>query len=137
MFLAYLKGNNANFKKINVLSYGFNMVGDESRNDPGIHSEHDAINKLKPLKRNKHLQSVNMLVIRLSRNNKIQNSKPCANCIETMTILPQKKGYVIKNIYYSNEHGVIVKSSMQNLKKDELHYTRFFRRNKNYDFHSN
>ena len=105
-------------------------MGSLSGNDPGTHAEHDAITKLKPLERKKHLQNINMLVIRFSKNNKMQNSKPCANCIETMRILPEKKGYRIRNIYYSNENGEIVKSSLTNLQKEELHYSRFFRKNK-------
>ena len=129
MLAVFYKGNGA-LKKVNILSYGFNMMGDISGNQPGVHAEHDAINGLRPLRRKKHLQNVNILVIRVSKNNKLQNSKPCANCIETMRVLPQKKGYRIRNIYYSNENGEIIKSSLQNLEKEELHYSRFFRRNK-------
>jgi cytidine deaminase len=106
------------------------MMGDVSGNQPGIHAEHDAINGLKPLRRKKHLQNVNILVVRLSKNNRLQNSKPCANCIETMNILPEKKGYRIKNVYYSNENGEIVKSNLKILENEELHYSRFFRRNR-------
>ncbi len=126
----HLKGKTADLNKINILSFGFNMMGDDSKNDPGIHAEHDAINRLKPLRRKKHLQNINMLVVRLSKNNKLQNSKPCANCIQTMRILPQKKGYLIKNIYYSNENGEISNISLKNLENRELHYSRYFRKNK-------
>jgi len=105
------------------------MMGDTSKNQPGIHAEHDAINKLKPIKRKKYLQNVKLLVIRISKKNKLQSSKPCANCIKTMKSLPEKKGYKIKNIYYSNENGVIVKSNLINLENEELHYSRFFRIN--------
>ena len=115
-------------KKANILSFGFNMVGDIYGNEPGIHAEHDAINKLKPLTRNKHLQNINILVIRLSKNNRLQSSKPCANCINKMKILPEKKGYRIKNIYYSDNNGEIIKSSIKNLENEELHYSRFFRK---------
>lgn len=117
-------------KGYNVLSYGFNMLGDISGNQPGIHAEHDAINRLKPLTRKKHLQNINMLVIRISKINKLQNSKPCANCIEIMRLLPEKKGYRIKNIFYSDENGNIIKSNLKNLENDNLHYTKFFRKNK-------
>ena len=137
MLLAYLKGKDANLKKINILSYGFNMMGDYSRNDHGIHAEHDAITRLKQLKKKKHLRNVNMLVIRISKNNKLQNSKPCANCIETMKILPEKKGYHIRNIYYSNENGDIIKSSLKNLENEELHYSKFFRKQNNLGIHLN
>jgi len=131
MLLAYLKGKNADLTKINILSFGFNKEGNYSINDHGIHAEHDAIIGLKPLRKKKHFQNVNMLVIRISKNNKLQNSKPCANCIETMKILPEKKGYHIKNIYYSNEKGDIVKSSLKNLETEKLHYSKFFRKHTN------
>jgi hypothetical protein len=104
------------------------MMGDVHGNQPGVHAEHDAINRLKPLKRKKHLQNIHILVIRLSKNNKIQNSKPCANCIENMKTLPEKKGYKLKNIYYSDDNGNIVKSNLRNLENEELHYSRFFRK---------
>lgn len=120
------KGKNSIFEKANILSFGFNATG-----TPGIHAEHDAINKLKPLKKTKHLQNVNMLVVRISKNNKLQSSKPCANCIEHIKKLPEKKGYRIKNIYYSNEQGEIVKSNLKMLENEELHYSRFFRRHLN------
>lgn len=130
MQLVFYKGNVV-LKKANILSFGFNMMGDSDGNEPGIHAEHDAINRLKPLGRRKHLQNINMLVIRISKSNKIQNSKPCANCINTMKNLPEKKGYRIKNIYYSNDNGDIVKSNLKNLENEELHYSRFFRKNRN------
>lgn len=126
----FYKANKSVLKKANILSFGFNRMGDINGNDPGVHAEHDAINKLKPIERKKKLESINLLVIRFSKNNKIQNSKPCAKCIQTMKILPEKKGYKIKNIYYSNDNGEIVKSSLNNLEKEDLHYSRYYR-NKN------
>lgn len=47
-----------------------------------------------------------------------------------MKNLPEKKGYHIRNIYYSNENGDIIKSSLKHLENEELHYSKFFRRNK-------
>ena len=128
MQLVFYKGN-CQKGKINVLSFGFNKTGDIKGNKPGIHAEHDVINKLKPLYR-KRLESINLLVIRFSKNNKLQNSKPCGNCIQTMKTLPLKKGYRIKNIYYSNDNGVIIKSNLKILEKEELHYSRFYRQQK-------
>lgn len=123
----FYKANKNDLKKANILSFGFNRMGDTNGNNAGVHAEHDAINKLKPLERNKKLEPINLLVIRFSKNNKLQNSKPCANCIQTMKILPEKKGYRIKNIYYSNDNGEIVKTSLNNLEKEELHYSRYYR----------
>lgn len=123
----FYKANKNVLKKANILSFGFNRMGDINGNEAGIHAEHDAINKLKPLEKKKKFEPINLLVIRFSKNNKLQNSKPCANCIQTMKILPQKKGYRIKNIYYSNDNGEIIKSNLKILEKEELHYSRFYR----------
>lgn len=128
MLHVFYKANKNVLKKANILSFGFNRMGDINGIEPGIHAEHDAINKLKPLDKKKKLEPINLLVIRFSKNNKIQSSKPCANCIQTMKTLPQKKGYKIKNIYYSNDYGEIVKSSIKNLETEGLHYSRFYRR---------
>jgi hypothetical protein len=46
-----------------------------------------------------------------------------------MRSLPEKKGYNIKNIYYSNGDGEIVKSSLISLENEELHFSRYYRRN--------
>ena len=79
-------------KKTKILSFGVNQSPNSDYITPGIHAEQDAINKLKPLKYKKKLESINILVIRLSSKNKLQSSKPCANCIESMKNNPTKKG---------------------------------------------
>lgn len=127
MRLVFYKGKGI-MEKANILSFGFNIMGDINGFEPGIHAEHDAINKLKPLEKKKHLHNINLLVIRISKNNKLQNSKPCANCINKIRILPEKKGYRIKNIYYSDDNGEIIKSNLKTLENEELHYSRFYRR---------
>ena len=114
-------------EKANILSYGFNFMGDINGLEPGIHDEHDAINKLKPLKKKKHLQNINLLVIRLSKKNKLQTSKPCVDCINKIKVLPEKKGYKIKNIYYSDDNENIVKSNLKTLENEELHYSKYYR----------
>ena len=124
MHHVFFKANKI-LKKANILSFGFNKMGDT--NSRGIHAEHDAINKLKPLYKNKRLESINLLVIRFSKNNKLQSSKPCANCIKNIKILPERKGYKIKHIYYSNEYGLIVKSNLKTLENEERHHSRFER----------
>lgn len=103
-------------------------MGDSKGLQPGIHAEHDAIRKLIPLKRNKKLVNINILVIRLSGKNKLQSSKPCINCINMMKTLPVKLGYKIQNIYYSNENGEIIKTSLTSLDNEDKHYSRFYRR---------
>ena len=112
------KGKNATMKKVRILSFGTNMMGDSDGNEAGIHAEHNALTKLKPLQFKKNLEPINLLVIRLSKTNKIQSSKPCSNCIKIIDCIPEKKGYKIKNIYYSDNEGNIVKTTLNNLKND-------------------
>jgi len=129
MCLVFYKGNGT-LKKARIISYGVNKMGDSDGLHPGIHAEYDAIRKLLPLRRKKKLTNINILVIRLSGKNKLQSSKPCINCINTMKTLPPKLGYKIADIYYSNDNGKIIKSSIKNLESEEPHYSRFYRQNK-------
>jgi hypothetical protein len=130
IFAAFYKGN-VPLKKAKMLSYGVNQMGDTEGNVAGIHAEHDAIKKLLPLKRKKRLVNINLLVIRLSGKNKLQSSKPCINCIKIMKILPQRLGYKIQDIYYSNDNGEIEKSNLNILENDVPHYSRFHINKKN------
>ena len=113
--------------KLQVLCFGFNQMGDDKCNKPGIHAEHDAVSKLMPSKYKKRLEIVNLLVIRLSSKNKLQLSKPCYRCINTMNILPIKKGYKIQNIYYSDDKNNIIKIPLKKLEKEEKHYSKYDR----------
>jgi len=119
--------NKGVIKSSRVLSVGMNQMGDVAGLKPGIHAEHDAINKLPQLKYKKRLEPINLLVVRLSGKNKLQSSKPCGNCINTMKNLPTKKGYKIQNIYYSDKDGHIVKTSLCNLDNESKHYSSFYR----------
>lgn len=117
-------------KKMKILSFGINEMGDEAGLKPGIHAEHNALNKL-PYIKNKNinrnqLETINLLVIRLSRTNNLQSSKPCGNCIYKMKIFPKKKGYKIQYIYYSDGKGHIVRTTLDNLENEEKHYSRFY-----------
>lgn len=120
--------DNSPLTKAKILSFGFNRMGNVEGTEPGIHAEHDAILKLKPVNYKRRLININMLIIRISKRNKIQSSKPCINCIQKLNYLPEKKGYKIKNIYYSNDYGELVKTNLYKLENEDLHYTRFFRR---------
>ena len=124
---AFYKGK-GDLKKARVLSYGVNQLGDNAGITPGIHAECNALSKLMPIRRKKKLESINLLVIRLSSKNKLQCSKPCYNCIETMKNFPPKIGYKINNIYYSDSNGNIVKTTIKTLEKEEKHYSQYYRR---------
>ena len=72
---------------------------DTTRGVGTTHAEANAIANLPPRPRNrKHLLKVNILVIRTSQTGKIGISKPCIKCIIDMMTIPQKRGYIIKNI---------------------------------------
>jgi hypothetical protein len=124
--LVFYKGK-GNLKKVSVLSYGINSYADLDGKTPGVHAEEDAINKLMPLKIKKNLETVDLLVIRLSKTNKIQSSKPCANCIRIMKSVPQQKGYKIRYVYYSNSDGAITRTNLKTLECEEQHISRYYK----------
>ena len=111
----------------NVISYGINKYKAD-KNSPSIHAEINAISNLPYIKKTKKKSNINILVIRTSHNGKINMSKPCLNCIRLMQILPQNKGYIIKNIYYSDENGNIIKTNLNKITNDkDIHISRFYR----------
>lgn len=122
------KGKIATSNKIKIIAYGANYIGDEKGNDPGLHAEQDVLEKLAPLKYKKKLENIHLLVVRLSKTNKIQSSKPCNNCIRWMKIIPEKKGYKLQNIYYSDGDGNLVRTTLDILENEEQHVSRFYRR---------
>jgi len=90
-----------------------------------VHTEEDAINKL-PINNKKPIY-VNMLVIRNNNlNNCIINSKPCSNC-QSKIIKAKEKGYIISNIYYSNDDGNIEKFKIEQLNDKQLFPKRYSR----------
>lgn len=123
---------NGKLKKVKVLSFGVNQMGNKNGNHPGVHAECDGLSKLMPRRNKKRLETINILVLRLSSKNKFQSSKPCVNCIETMKIMPPKMGYVIKHIYYSDSDGSIIKTNLQSLDAEEKHYSRCVRNKHKY-----
>ena len=74
--------------------------------DCTTHAEVDAVNRLKPL-RNSKLCKVDLMVIRVNQSGSLANSMPCNNCANYMKTVAVKKGYKIKNIYYSTAGGTI------------------------------
>jgi len=125
-FHVFYKGKGS-LKKVSVLSYGMNSYADIDGKNPGVHAEEDAINRLMPLKLKKNLEIIDLMVIRLSKTNKIQYSKPCTNCIRTMQTAPLKKGYKIRYVYYSNSEGGITRSSLKTLENEEQHVSRYYK----------
>lgn len=100
----YLKNNNP----YSILSIG---VNDENR-----HAEVDAILKLKYRKdKLKHPIKISVLVIRVSTTGVLGMSRPCMHCTHALYSLPKKSGYIVKDVYYSDEDGNILKTTMTDL----------------------
>lgn len=119
-------------KTLRILTTGINKNGDELKT-PGVHAEHAAISKLMPLKNKKRLKKIDILVIRLSPKNKLQSSKPCSHCIKIMMFLPNKKGYSVRDIYYSDTNGNIIKTTLKKLYNEDTknkYFSQYYR-NKN------
>lgn len=126
-----------NSKSLNVISIGYNHV--VNNKDPKgfklipVHAEEDAINKLPYFDQtSSNCRKINMLVVRISENNnRLYNSKPCANCIAVMNKKIIKKGFNLKDVYYSvddSEGGDIKKQKFQNLYDEpDKHYSVYYR----------
>jgi cytidine deaminase len=110
----------------NILSIGINILGNDCEFTSGVHAEYDALRKLPHLKQKKKMTGISLLVLRLSKTNKIQSSKPCYKCVKMLNKIPTKIGYSLRNIYYSDGNGNIVKTSLSVLQKEEQHHTRLY-----------
>jgi hypothetical protein len=87
---------------------------------------------LPSLPRKKNLKKIDILVIRTSAKARLGMSKPCIKCLIDMSILPQKKGYVIKNIFYSDKDGNIVNTTLKHLINCNDYYVSRFYRERNF-----
>jgi len=117
-----------------ALSYGTNTY-DSSRGVNSIHAEANAIMNLPPRPIKKHLKKIDILVIRTSGTAKLGISKPCAKCLIDLSNLPQKRGYIVKNIAYTSHDGNIINTTLKKLiSSDEHHISRFY---KNHNFKPN
>jgi len=98
---------------------------DRKINNRPIHAEIDAINKLPKNKTNKVIK-INILVIRATKNNELKMSMPCVHCLYNIVNLPNTKGYIVKNIYYSNNDGQIIKTNTKKMiESQDFHLSKF------------
>lgn len=101
-------------------------------NHTRFHAEKDAIRKLppNPRGRGKRLMPVSIVVLRLSpTTGKLQSSKPCNRCIHMMNTFPEKRGYTVRNVYYSTSEGKIIKNKLNELTNDENKHMTWWVRN--------
>lgn len=74
----------------------------------------DAIQRIKKISCKKRIVNVNVIVIKITQCGILRYSMPCVNCLKHLCELP-KYGYKVKYIYYSDEHGNIIKRKLNNL----------------------
>lgn len=110
---------------LKVLSYGSNSY----KNNISIHAERKAIDNLPVIKNNrKRLTNINILVIRTTKNGDACMSKPCEHCINDMLTIPQRRGYVVKNVYYSDENGEVASTTLGRLlSAGNFHVSKLYR----------
>jgi cytidine deaminase len=112
------------FKKTNFITYGLNQYTDEK--SPSIHAEHNALINIskKCLKPHK---SICLIVLRFSKAKKLGSSKPCYHCLEKLSHEMDKKNLNIKYIYYSDRDGKVLRTTLDKLKNEEMHYSGYYR----------
>jgi hypothetical protein len=116
---------------LNVASVGFCHRTSFS-SGASVHAEIDALDNLKKNFKNTK-KNISLIVVRVSfrhdGSHNYANSKPCADCISKMQTIAYAKGYRIKNIFYSNENGDIVRTRLNCLLDDVSKYvSRYYRR---------
>lgn len=89
------------------------------------HAEMDVVRKLQNYANTKKRPIIDILIIRVSKQNKMLNSKPCSICVK---YLCKVKHIIIKNIYYSDHQGDIVKISLEQLLSQKQHHTKKYLR---------
>lgn len=91
-----------------------------------VHAEHRAIINLKKQKKLFKLpRFIDIIVIRLSKNGVIGDSKPCHHCLKKMNkfnTYTDKPLSIIKNVYYSIKDGFLKSEPFENLWKDKDHH---------------
>ena len=75
------------------------------KNNDSLHAEVDCVMKLK--KREKKT-NINLVVFRTNnKGDTYMMAKPCNNCIMTINRVLDKKNYVLKGLYYTDNNNII------------------------------
>jgi len=127
-------------KKSGVLNgaqnYGENHLS-SCESDKYTHAEIDACQKVARKHRDKikkkNKKAYDLVVIRVSKSgSNLGMSRLCERCVLAMNNLPNKTGIKIKKIYYSNESGDLVKTSVSKMMNMDDHFMSSFYRNNGY-----
>jgi len=85
-----------------------------------IHAEEVALKKYISKHKKKDLLKIDILVVRLSKDNLLGISRPCKNCLHMMSKLRQTRGIIIKNVYYSTHNGNINKEEFSDMMDSDM-----------------
>lgn len=106
--------------KGSIISFGINKFRGAPV-DFCDHAECNAIQNLPPRLKNRgknkncDLIKIDLVVTRQSRTLQLGMSRPCLRCISYINIFAPKRGYKIKNVFYTNEQGEIEKHCLTDL----------------------
>jgi hypothetical protein len=100
-----------------VLSYGKNYFCGKFET---VHAEVDAISNLPSRCRNK---KIDLLVIRTSKTHVLGNSQPCIECMNHLSLTLRRKGYILKDLYFSTATGTICKMKFKDIHTLTPHYS--------------
>ena len=117
-------------------NYGENHYNTYSTND-SVHAEIHACKKVawkhRDRNKKKNKKTYNLVVIRTSKSgSNLGMSRLCERCVIGVNNLPNTSGIKIKKIYYSNENGEIIKTSLPKMMKMDDHHMSSFSRNHGY-----
>jgi len=105
---------NGAFYEINNVNntLGFNNLSSRYNSQITTHAEMDCVKKLafKMSRCRKRFVETDMIVLQINKLGGLKNSQPCLHCA---TELYKNKKIKIKNLYFSNEDGNIVKHDFE------------------------
>jgi len=116
------KLNNCNVKRAKIVAIAFtkslhivttatNQINKGSSKKWTFHAEENLIKKLKKLRAKERKGNISVLIMRWSIRKGWTIAKPCKNCLRDLL------NYGIKEIYYTNNSGKIIKYKLSNCKK--------------------
>jgi len=92
------------FYAFGINYYNINNSANKKNND-SLHAEVDCVMKLK--KREKKT-NINLVVFRTNnKGDTYMMAKPCNNCIITINRVLDKKNYILKGLYYTDNNNII------------------------------
>jgi hypothetical protein len=111
---------------LKVLSYGTNTYNPTLNS---LHAERVALDNLPSIPRNRRkLVNVSLFVARTNRSGVAGNSKPCEHCIYDLLRIAPTRGYVVRNVHYTDANGCIVSTTLNRIHSEgNFHVTKFYR----------